>query len=105
MSERDQWHEVVAYFDGSEEKVLEHKGHKTYVRGSIGDVVVAQISSKLGEGTVVQRAAMEMAKQAMSVAGVQDGLIIPDTVQFMRLKPVDEGTAAKLEKERQGSQH
>jgi len=104
MNEKTQWYEVVSFFDTKEERVLEHKGHKTYVRGAIGDVVVAQVSSKLGDG-VAQRAALEMAKNAMSVAGIQNGLIVPDNLQFMRLQPVDEETATRLEEQRLKEQH
>jgi hypothetical protein len=104
MSEQVQWFEVVEYFDASEGKVLTHEGHRTYVRGPIGDIVVAQVSSKLGDGQGMV-VALEMAKKAMAVAGIQDGLIVPDNVQFMKFQQVDEVTAADLETKRQESKN
>lgn len=94
------WFEVEAYAD-DEQVVVLPDGQKFTVRGPIQDVMVVV----MGAGTMQQLSAAGMMQKtlealnlAMRGSGFEGGMVVvPDTLKFARLKPVDSETARLLE--------
>lgn len=89
----DQWWKVVAHSDGDAATKVDER-HQAYVKGPINDIIVVSLPpmppdqyAKLAEDI---RGALAAAGQHQHV------VVVSDSIQFMRFRPVDQITARKL---------
>lgn len=108
MSEQkkpDQWWELISYFKPEEGKEYRQRGHRVFICGNIGDVTVAQINEVYGndQATVAR---IQAAKQVLDTLGIEQSLVVTDSVRFVRMRPVqDAATLAQLQEKKEGMMH
>lgn len=108
MSEQkptEQWWELVSYFNPGNGKEYRHQGQRVFVCGNIGDVTIAQINEVYGnERATVAR--IQAAKQMLDTLGVDQGLVMTDSVRFVKMRQVvDEATLVQLNEKKEGMMH
>jgi len=92
----EKWFEVVAYFKPEEGKEVVHQGDRIFICGNFDKVTIAQITEVYGnEPKTVAR--IKSAQAALKVLGVDKGLVVTDSVRFMKLREVvDQDVLAQL---------
>ena len=108
MSEKkpeEKWWELVSYFKPGEGKEYLHQGQRIFICGNIGDVTLAQVGEVYGnERATIAR--IQAAKAIMDHLGFNKGLVVTDSVKFVKLREVvDEGTLAQLNKSKEQMVH
>jgi hypothetical protein len=101
----EQWWELVSYFKPEEGKEYRHDGQRVFICGNIGDVTVAQINEVYGNDMATV-ARIKAAKQILDTVGVEQGLVMTDSVRFVKMRQVvDEATLVQLNEKKQGMTH
>lgn len=105
------WHEVVQFASPLAEQVVEiPEGQRYTVRGPIDNVIVVQIPAeeihKMSQDGSME-AVFEGIQQTVRGGGFEGGIIIvPSSLQFMKLRPVDKVMSKMLElRDKQQKKH
>jgi hypothetical protein len=95
------WFEVVEYGGESQQTIDLPTGERFAVRGPIHDLMVVSVPNEMipqlsTKGSA--QAMLEGLQMAIRGGGFEGGIVLcPEHVKFMRLRPVDWGTARLLE--------
>lgn len=106
MSEpKETWWELVTYFRPEEGKEYVCEGQQVFLCGDIGDMPVAQIAEVYGN-EMATMARIKAAQEVLRVLGCEKGLVVTDSVKFVKLREVvDEATLAQLRESKQMAVH
>ena len=89
----DQWHEVVSLF---RDNLVEHLegADRTRIRGKVDGVTIVQIGIEGYTPDQVQQS-IKATEAMLKKAGITSALILPQGIEFMCLRPIDEPPATE----------
>jgi hypothetical protein len=96
--EKQKWFEIVALSNKGEAEVHDVEGNQIFIRGGFENVVLIQVPNAMAVDHQATQHVMRSIEALLGRAGItKDVMVVPDTLEFCRLNPLNEAMSAVLE--------
>jgi len=98
METQKKWFEITAISNKGEAEVHDIEGNQVFIRGGFENVVLIQVPNSMAVDEIATQHVMRSIEALLGRAGItKDVMVVPDTLEFCRLQPLDDKMSAMLE--------